>query len=172
VCGVTRIGVGDGKNAKERIGDAIRNAAMRFGVALDLWAKENLVEFAQHAATAARQEDSGTNPPVEGVAGESGHSPATTTRATKPVQAAIRGAQSVAQKAQAETGELMSANTRGRLFALFGEHGITDRDEQIRGIVHIVGRPIESRAEITEQEAQVVIGVLASRPRPNQQEQP
>lgn len=49
VCGVTRLGVGDGKNAKERIGDAIRNAAMRFGVALDLWAKENLVEFAQAA---------------------------------------------------------------------------------------------------------------------------
>jgi hypothetical protein len=46
VCGVTRLGVGDGKNMKERIGDAIRNAAMRFGVALDLWAKENLVEFA------------------------------------------------------------------------------------------------------------------------------
>jgi hypothetical protein len=50
VCGVTRLGVGDGKNAKERIGDAIRNAAMRFGVALDLWAKENLVEFAQAAS--------------------------------------------------------------------------------------------------------------------------
>ncbi len=51
VCGVTRLGVGDGKNMKERIGDAIRNASMRFGVGLDLWAKENLVEFAQ-AATA------------------------------------------------------------------------------------------------------------------------
>lgn len=49
ICGVTRLGVGDGKTAKERIGDAIRNAAMRFGVALDLWAKENLVEFAQAA---------------------------------------------------------------------------------------------------------------------------
>lgn len=53
ICGVTRIGVGDGKNAKERIGDAIRNGAMRFGVALDLWAKENLVEFA-HAANAVQ----------------------------------------------------------------------------------------------------------------------
>lgn len=42
ICGVTRIGVGDGKSAKERIGDAIRNAAMRFGVALDLWSKEEL----------------------------------------------------------------------------------------------------------------------------------
>lgn len=39
VGGVTRIGVGDGKNAKECIGDALRNAGMRFGIALDLWAK-------------------------------------------------------------------------------------------------------------------------------------
>lgn len=42
VCGVRRPGWGDGKNIKEMIGDAIRNAAMRFGVALDLWAKEDL----------------------------------------------------------------------------------------------------------------------------------
>jgi hypothetical protein len=42
ICDVTRPGFGDGKNPKEIIGDAIRNAAMRFGVALDLWAKEDL----------------------------------------------------------------------------------------------------------------------------------
>lgn len=42
VCGMTRIGYGDGKNVKEVIGDAIRNAAMRFGVALDLWSKIDL----------------------------------------------------------------------------------------------------------------------------------
>lgn len=42
VLGVTRIGVGDGKNAKELIGDAIRNGAMRFGVALELWSKDDL----------------------------------------------------------------------------------------------------------------------------------
>lgn len=42
VCGVTRLGYGDGKSVKEVIGDAIRNAAMRFGVALDLWAKIDL----------------------------------------------------------------------------------------------------------------------------------
>lgn len=43
--GVTRIGVGDagnGKGPKEAVGDAIRNGAMRFGVALDLWSKEEL----------------------------------------------------------------------------------------------------------------------------------
>ena len=42
VCGVTRPGCGDGPNMKERIGDALRNAAMRFGVALELWSKEEL----------------------------------------------------------------------------------------------------------------------------------
>lgn len=42
VCGVTRYGYGDGQSVKECIGDAIRNAAMRFGVALDLWTREEL----------------------------------------------------------------------------------------------------------------------------------
>ena len=47
VCGITRLGVGSvAGNAfdaeKQLIGDALRNAAMRFGVALDLWAKEEL----------------------------------------------------------------------------------------------------------------------------------
>jgi len=42
ILGVTRIGVGDGQTMKVKIGDAIRNAAMRFGVALDLWSKEEL----------------------------------------------------------------------------------------------------------------------------------
>lgn len=47
VCGVTRYGFGSCEAnkfdpIKELIGDAIRNAAMRFGVALDLWSKEEL----------------------------------------------------------------------------------------------------------------------------------
>lgn len=57
VCGVTRIGVGDGKSDKERIGDALRNAAMRFGAALDLWAKgERDYGRQEHAAAAMRPE--------------------------------------------------------------------------------------------------------------------
>lgn len=40
--GVTRLGYGDGPDPKQRIGDALRNAAMRFGVALDLWSKDEL----------------------------------------------------------------------------------------------------------------------------------
>lgn len=45
VCGITRLGYGDaqgktgGDAMKERIGDALRNASMRFGAALDLWHK-------------------------------------------------------------------------------------------------------------------------------------
>lgn len=48
VNGITRPGYGDsqgktgGDAMKERIGDALRNAAMRFGAALDLWHKGDL----------------------------------------------------------------------------------------------------------------------------------
>ena len=128
VCGVTRIGVGDGKNPKEQIGDAIRNAAMRFGVALDLWAKENLVEFAQAATTARRQ-----TPP-----------------AAEPEQPAE----------PTETGEAMTAKTRAAMFALLNERGITEKDAQVAGIASVIGRPIESRSELPEAEAQAVVKSL------------
>jgi len=57
VLGVTRLGYGsvDGPKAdavKELIGDAIRNAAMRFGVALDLWAKSELESQLEEAGPA------------------------------------------------------------------------------------------------------------------------
>ena len=47
VCNMTRLGVGTASVKgfelhKQLISDAIRNAAMRFGVALDLWSKEEL----------------------------------------------------------------------------------------------------------------------------------
>jgi hypothetical protein len=47
VCGVTRLGFGSVESGahdaeKQLISDAIRNGAMRFGVALDLWSKEEL----------------------------------------------------------------------------------------------------------------------------------
>jgi hypothetical protein len=58
VCGVTRNGYGDadgktgGNAVKEAIGDALRNAAMRFGAALDLWHKGDL-----HAEPEAAEAD-------------------------------------------------------------------------------------------------------------------
>lgn len=52
IAGVTRIGYGDAMGSgspdsiKVAIGDAIKNAAMRFGVALDLWSKQELEQSA------------------------------------------------------------------------------------------------------------------------------
>ena len=52
ICGVKRYGYGEPQGrdkfdmTKGAIGNAIRNAAMRFGVALDLWAKEAPLEVA------------------------------------------------------------------------------------------------------------------------------
>ena len=57
--GTTRYGYGDAQNKKggdaikEAIGDALRNAAMRFGVALDLWHKGG--DLYQEQATAPEQ---------------------------------------------------------------------------------------------------------------------
>lgn len=62
VCGISRLGYGDsqgktGPNAvKEAIGDALRNAGMRFGAALDLWHKGDLHD--------ASEERGGTAPKI------------------------------------------------------------------------------------------------------------
>ena len=63
VAGVERIGVGTCRRdsfelPKQLISDALRNAAMRFGVALDLWSKEEIGE-----TPASDRRD---NPPREG----------------------------------------------------------------------------------------------------------
>lgn len=58
VGGVTRPGYGEPGNTgpKEAIGDALRNAAMRFGVALDLWSKSDLSEAPAEEAEPVSQE--------------------------------------------------------------------------------------------------------------------
>lgn len=59
VCGMTRLGYGHagdksgGDAVKEIIGDALRNAAMRFGAALDLWHKGDLHVSDEEAAPVA-----------------------------------------------------------------------------------------------------------------------
>lgn len=65
VCGVTRPGVGDaegGNSLKIMIGDAIRNAGMRFGMGLDLWSKEDLHDFT--AAQGTVEAPAGDIPPA------------------------------------------------------------------------------------------------------------
>jgi len=140
ICGVTRIGVGDGKNAKERIGDALRNAAMRFGVALDLWAKENLVEFRMAANRVANDEERR----AERVATTPDDDPFYTAPPTQPAKP-------------------MTSKTRGQLFALFGQKGVTEA-EQLPGVNHVCGTAYTSRADISEDNARRVIDVLKKRP--------
>ena len=64
VCGHTRPGYGNaeksqyksaGDREKEVIGDALRNAAMRFGAALDLWHKGDLHESQQETETPLKE---------------------------------------------------------------------------------------------------------------------
>lgn len=57
----------------------------------------------------------------------------------------------------------LTDRTRKHMFALFHDLGIEDRDRQIAGIAKIIGRPIESRSELTEDEGRAVIVDLEGR---------
>ncbi len=76
VCGMTRIGYGDagtksGANAvKEIIGDAIRNAAMRFGMALDLWTSSELAIIESGGASLEQDRESSAPPAASQSASE------------------------------------------------------------------------------------------------------
>lgn len=141
VCGVTRIGVGDGKNAKEVISDALRNAAMRFGVALDLWAKENLVEFAQAAQS---------------------HQAPTPSPAYREATATAPDPDDLLAGLEATVEAPMTENTRKQMFAEFGKHKVPDA-AQLDGINALLGTSYTSRRDITEAHAKRVIAELKSR---------
>lgn len=73
VCGVTRLGYGHaagkpnqdpGAREKEVIGDALRNAAMRFGAALDLWHKGDLHGDAESEGEAPAQDNAPVSKPA------------------------------------------------------------------------------------------------------------
>lgn len=128
ICGVTRIGVGDGKAAKEMIGDAIRNAAMRFGVAIDLWAKEDLLAFDQAAAPATRTHKPDPLPPT---------SP---TPSVRPPGA-----------------ECITRGQITKIAVQMKELGLTDRDTALLTVADITGRNVSSRNELTKHEANKVI---------------
>jgi hypothetical protein len=131
VCGVTRYGIGDGNSVKECIGDAIRNAAMRFGVALDLWSKEELEQSHGPAAvpTAPTQDQPAEPPP-----------PAVRTMSRAPAPA--------------------SRDQITKIQAQFGDLGYSDRAKKLGRVVEIVGRDLASSNELTKAEASKVIGQL------------
>ena len=142
ICGTTRIGVGDGKSAKECIGDAIRNAAMRFGVALDLWAKEDLVEFAQAAAHRQGSPASPTSP-----------------ASPRPVPPPVDITASL-------DGEVMvTAEQTELLKALMADLAL-DGKAMLAAAREITGRKITSATDLTEIEADLVIAELNAKGTP------
>lgn len=147
VCGVTRLGFGDGLTVKECIGDAIRNAAMRFGVALDLWGKEELEQANGPVQTAAAPAPA---------ASETGSVTAEAFRQTEPQKVEPR----TAEPAPAPK---LTAKQRSTLFATFGKKGIPE-EQQLPGIAHIIGRTPEHRDELTADEFQSVMAALDSQP--------
>lgn len=75
----------------------------------------------------------------------------------------VNHAPQAAQAAPPVPDEPMTDKTRATMFALFGEHGIEDRNEQLRGIHQITGREYTSRGDLTEAHAQAVIRSLRMR---------
>ena len=59
--------------------------------------------------------------------------------------------------AEEVTDEPLTDKTRRHMFALFNDVGVTDRDEQIKGINGVIDRTITSRSELTEDEGRAVV---------------
>jgi hypothetical protein len=131
ICGVTRYGVGDGASVKECIGDAIRNAAMRFGVALDLWSKEELEQSHGPAAVpVAPTQDQPAEPPQ----------PAVRTMSRAPAPA--------------------SRDQITKIQAQFSDLGIKDREQRLAYAGGVISRGIESSNDLTKAEASRLIEAL------------
>lgn len=141
IAGVTRPGFGDGNTIKECISDAIRNAAMRFGVALDLWAKEDLHSDGSAAGTAVPR------------AGKAVEAPAPRPAVPAPDPAAApNGAPKFATEAQ-----------RKRLFAIAKENRV--EPAQLRTILEMVtGQQSTSQIPAGQYDAVVKAVELAAVP--------
>lgn len=178
VCGVTRIGVGDGKSLKECIGDAIRNAAMRFGVALDLWAKEDLHAMDEPLGLAP------TGPPPDpGVT--------RTMSRRRPTQTDDAAEPAAAGQSEAHTPPLHAASSPGpgegmsspgaaldvvkgdhstaqlaKIHILLGEQGMGERVAGLACLSDILNREVTSSKSLSKREAGTVIEALTTTSKP------
>ena len=171
VCGVTRLGYGhaDGKTGgnaiKEAIGDAIRNAAMRFGVAIDLWHKGTLSGAVEPTSDAhdtdeaaptlrsvptASQEPSETPPPARRTV-VSRQPRSTSQDWSKPAGDGLPLEQPDPNLATTQQVRMLSA--------LFNGRGM-DADEVDALVLEVSGSRTTSRKELTKQEASTLIDQL------------
>jgi len=135
VCGHTRIGYGHaeassfkeiGSREKEVIGDALRNAAMRFGAALDLWHKGDL-HVEEH-----EQEQKKSAPPKKATP----EPPRSHPGATPPVN----------------TDAITSAQIT-KMQILMKERGHIAREDILGTLSKFFGRSVSSSKELTKEEA-------------------
>lgn len=108
--GVTRLGVGTAPKGKqdlmkELIGDALRNAGLRFGLALDLWAKGDIVEDDDAPPTEAKQASSPKPAaPVKAATTRTGAAPPKVAKkAAAPPRAPVTAPRRAAEAAPADT---------------------------------------------------------------------
>lgn len=166
VCGVTRLGYGTADNAgfkakgdirKEIIGDALRNAAMRFGFALNLWAKTDI-----HERT-PQDEPPSEVPEVP--------QPRTRTRlrSKAPVEDefAVRTsgqAAALAAEAQRPREEQPRANDKlvRDVNIELAKHGLTERADRLARVTQLTGRAVESTKDLTVAEAAHVLRQLVA----------
>lgn len=158
VAGVTRLGYGTGTGpeaVKIAIGDALRNAAMRFGVALDLWEKEtpeweqvDSPKRGKRSKPSKPVDDEWTTPPVN-APGEDAGSP--------PVPDTSPGAPKWGPDTPISAAQVRLINVLAK------DVGITDRMVLHDGISKLLVRPVESIKHLTKREAGLVIESLQAR---------
>lgn len=174
ICGVTRYGYGDGSSVKELIGDAIRNAAMRFGVALDLWSKDELEQTSGPgadrlratlaaprglgAALAAQTPDAAPPSPASGSDGEEAAPPAPRASSPSPTPEPV-----VEEPPAAAPVKPVTKPQLRMLFASLGGFDVPE-GERHRVVSAVLGRPVASFSDLSTDDASLVIDRLATLP--------
>jgi hypothetical protein len=143
VCGMTRLGVGTclankDEVQKELIGDALRNAAMRFGAALDLWSKT------ERSDTTTTQDAA----------------PARAARRTPPVNPETTPPEQGPPIDVSGQPELMRDAQRRKMMALFNERGFKDRNDRLDYVKDVVQINVATSNELTVEQASKVINAL------------
>lgn len=161
VCGVTRLGYGTADNAngfkavgdikKEIIGDAIRNAAMRYGWALNLWAKADIHE---------RQEQGGQ----DAEAPKRQRSQSNSVQRSKPTEPAGEWNGETAPQQRPVDQPASRAQLNALAAVLAKKRGNLSRPERLGAVAKLVGRALASSADLTKREASRVIDLLNDEP--------
>lgn len=161
IAGVTRIGYGTADNGggfknegdviKEIIGDAIRNGSMRFGVALNLWAKSDL-----HAD----EHDGGEEAPKQQRKTRSDGG----VRRSKPSEPAGEwtGQDEPAAPKMDSPATMSQLNMLNTLVSK--KRGNLPRDQRLAFVAQGVGRKLESSKDLTKREASSLIERLNAMP--------